>query len=115
MQFQRTTICRVIDMSIQRPMVIRFHHQDRFVRYLPFTSGNRRPHSFTVFSNADGVSGIMNSADRRQMLGRPTSSCCAVTQYLYPNEVIDSVFIVSRRSRNLGEAQGPFLLVSVSR
>lgn len=114
MQFPPTTILRVIDMSIQSPMVIRFHPRDRFVQHLPFTSGDRRMHSFTVFSNADGVSCIQTIGTHRwRRLGEPSPYCCAVTHYLHANEAVDSVFIVSRRSRNLEEAQGPFLLVSL--
>lgn len=92
-------------------MGIRGDPNSCYAHSLPFPSADGKEHALTVFSNASGMSCIQVDGDGSSRLGMPYKLSTPVTFYLRANEIVDSVFVIARRSNVPLFCQTPYLLV----
>lgn len=91
---------------------IRGSHKSRYTNYLSLDLKDDERHSLTVFCAADAICCIQIDGNPQRRLGEPSEKCCPITFFLEAGEKIHSLVVVTRRSREIRHAQGPFLLVS---
>lgn len=82
--------------------------------YTPLPLSDGKEHTLTLFCDVSGISYVQVDADRQARLGEPARRSVPITFYLRPNEVIDSLAVVTRGDDDGWQDQGPFLLVSFS-
>lgn len=111
-RFPAGSIFRSIDLSPIEPVAVRYHRDASYARYFSLNTEPTSRHSLTVYSGPGGVNCIHRDDDKENGLGYPGFRSCAITYYMDVDEKVESVYVVTRRSRNFGEAQGPYLLVS---